>query len=66
MATIVNFLIGNCEKRILFGFVNRAHIRPQISPKKITGPIDLKINMGLLLLGTNLHIKFQDNRPKRP
>ena len=28
-------------------------------------PTDLKINMGLLLLGTNLHIKFQDNRPKR-
>ena len=28
-------------------------------------PTNLKINMGLPLLGTNLHIKFQDNRPKR-
>jgi len=33
MVTIVNFIIGNCEKRILFGFVNGVHIRPQISPK---------------------------------
>ena len=39
MVTIVNFLIGNCEKRILFGFVNGAYIRPQNSPKKITGSV---------------------------
>ena len=26
---------------------------------------DLKINRSILLLSTNLHIKFQDNRPKR-